>query len=77
MGCPFIKGASYRVRRDFKAFRDEFRAGEVLVFKSEAYSRYDGMTGYFFTAPDSEAYRSWDVSDEDEVSVWKDLFERL
>ena len=45
--CPFVKGRRYKVRQNFKALRSEFQAGEVLIFESRAWSRYDGITGYF------------------------------
>jgi hypothetical protein len=72
---PFVAGKSYRVLCDFRAFRDTFRCGEWLVFHSEAYSRNDGMTGYFFTQEGVEGFRTWDVADDEDVSVAKDLFE--
>lgn len=46
--CPFQVGAHYQVTRAFVAQRDEFRAGETLTFVRDAYSLYDGVTGYFF-----------------------------
>jgi hypothetical protein len=75
MDCPFRTGVTYRVRRDFKALRDEFCAGERLVFKRTGDSRYDEMTGFFFTAVEGGAWRSWDLGWDDDVSVWRDLFE--
>lgn len=73
---PFTVGKSYRVRRSFSAMRDDFREGEVLKFNERAYSRYDGIAGYFFT-DENETIRSWDVRDEDSVDVWSELFEAL
>ena len=73
---PFEVGKSYRVKKSFAALRDHFRVGEVLKYTGSAYSRYDGITGYFFS-DEKEAGRSWDVSDEDSVSVSSDLFEAL
>ena len=56
--------------------RDEFRSGEILRYTGSAYSRYDGITGYFFT-DEQEMGRSWDVGDEDSVEVSVELFEAL
>jgi hypothetical protein len=75
--CPFLPGRRYRVKRSFKAWRDEFRVGEELVFRGCGESRYDGMSGYFFTEPGTETYRSWDISYRDDVKVWTELFELL
>ncbi len=33
---PFVVGRRYRVRRDFTALRDSFRAGEILTYDSDA-----------------------------------------
>lgn len=73
---PFEVGRSYRVRKPFAAMRDEFCEGEVLKYTGSAYSRYDGITGYFFV-DGKAAGRSWDVRDEDSIDVAADLFEAL
>ncbi|MDB6003908.1 MAG: hypothetical protein JWR15_895 [Prosthecobacter sp.] len=75
--CPFTIGKLYRVRRAFTALRDSFIADEVLLFDSYAWSRYDGISGYFFRQPEREALRVWDVPDEENILVWKELFEEL
>lgn len=77
MSTPFTPGRQYRVRADFKALRDSFVAGEVLVFDSQAWSRYDGITGYFFRQDGFEGLRVWDIADEQDVAVWATLFEEL
>ena len=77
--CPFVKGRRYRVRQDFKALRSHFHAGDVLVFESRAWSRYDGITGYFFSR-EAGGGAAWDVPDEDEgteLPKWRELFEEL
>ena len=77
--CPFVKGRRYKVRQNFKALRSEFQAGEVLIFESRAWSRYDGITGYFFSRQ-SGGGAAWDVGDEDEAAglpKWRELFEEL
>jgi len=70
-------GHRYRVRRDFKALRDSFVAGEEMTFDSDAYSRYDSYTGYFFSQPGAAQLRSWDIHDGDDLEVWRDLFEEI
>ena len=75
--CPFIKGRRYRVRHDFKALRDSFTAGDILIFDSDAWSRYDGITGYFFRPPTREALLVWDIADDADIQIWKELFEEL
>lgn len=72
---PFRPGARYRVRTSFKALRSSFAAGEVLVYESSAWSRYDGITGYFFAREDGGS-RAWDVPDDEPVD-WQALFEPL
>jgi hypothetical protein len=69
----FEVGKLYRVRKSFTALRSEFRAGELLTYQASAYSRYDGITGYFFLA-DSQTARSWDVYDGDTPNA-DELFE--
>ena len=44
---PFVEGQRYRLLEGCKSLRDEFSAGEELVFEMEAHSVYDGQTGYF------------------------------
>lgn len=75
--CPFIRGRRYRVRKSFAALRDSFTADEVLTFDSDAWSRYDGITGYFFRQPGSEKLRVWDIDDDADILIWKELFEEL
>jgi hypothetical protein len=73
--CPFKLGRQYRVRKSFNALRDSFSAGEVLTFERDARSRYDGITGYFFRRAGTDTLRVWDIDDEADIIVWKDLFE--
>ena len=75
--CPFKRGRGYRVRRTFAALRDSFTSGEVLTFDSDAWSRYDGITGYFFRQAGREMLRVWDIGDDADIKVWKELFEEL
>jgi len=74
---PFRVGKTYQVRESFKALRDSFTGGEVLVYRSQNWSRYDGVTGYFFTAPNDDKIRRWDLPDADDIATWKTLFEEL
>jgi len=75
--CPFRRGQAYRVRCDFSALRDRFREGEILVYESLAYSRYDGIMGYFFRQEGRPEIRIWDLEDEKPISVWRDFFEEV
>jgi hypothetical protein len=75
--CPFIRGRRYRVRQSFAALRDFFTAGEILTFDSDAWSRYDGITGYFFRQSDLETRRVWDIYDDADILVWRELFEEI
>ena len=59
--CPFTRGRRYRVRQSFRALRDSFTAGDVLTFDSDAWSGYDGITGYFFRESDRDTLRAWDI----------------
>jgi len=77
MDCPFRTGARYRVLKDFTSLRDRFTAGEELVFDSSAWSRYDGMNGYFFTDTRTGQPRSWDIDDNLDTGIWTELFEEV
>lgn len=74
---PFVVGRGYRVRRDFKALRDSFTAGEVLTYESGAYSRYDCQTGYVFSQSGTEQKRVWDLHDDDDLEHWREFFEEI
>ncbi|WP_437671091.1 ankyrin repeat domain-containing protein [Sorangium sp. So ce131] len=77
MEHPFKFGALYRVRKSFRAPRDEFNAGDTLVYWRDAYSHHEGMRGYFFRVPGSGGVRSWDVSAGEDVGVWAELFQQV
>ncbi len=72
--CPFTVGTYYVVLCSFQALRDNFAEGEVLQFEADAWSRYDGITGYFFRQRSSEELRVWDISDNDDISQWNQFF---
>lgn len=74
---PFSVGRSYRVRRDFKALRDFFKAGNVLTCESDAYSHYHGFTGYVFCLAGAHQKRVWDIHDDDDLECWRELFEEV
>lgn len=74
---PFFVGREYRVRHSFQALRDRFVEGEILIFDSSGWSRYDGITGYFFRSPDQPGLRLWDIYDDEDVGVWKEHFEEM
>ncbi|TDU31950.1 hypothetical protein DFR24_1334 [Panacagrimonas perspica] len=70
-------GRYYRVRRSFDAMRDNFVEGELLIYESSAYSRYDGIAGYFFKQVDQVGSRWWDVPDDQPADLWLELFEAM
>jgi hypothetical protein len=72
--CPFEFDRKYRVRFDLKLPRDQFRAGEVLTYESEAHSAYHSHTGYFFH-DESGAGRVLDVADDHQGDDWHDVLE--
>ena len=73
---PFTPGIVYRVRNAFAANSSVFEAGELLTFVRDAWSRYDGMTGYFFHGSQGYA-RRWDISDDDDIARWRNVFEPI
>lgn len=75
--CPFTRSRQYRVRQSFAALRDSFTVGEVMTFDSDAWSRYDGITGYFFRHSGRETLRVWDIDDDADIQIWRELFEEL
>ncbi|HYE78883.1 MAG TPA: hypothetical protein VEI97_12935 [bacterium] len=77
MPRPFVEGRRYRVRRSFAALRDVFTEGEILVYARRAWSRYDGILGYFFMMPDREGLRAWDIAEDADIEVWREYFEEV
>lgn len=74
---PFVVGRRYRVLQSFTAMRDSFVKGDELVYESSAWSRYDGITGYFFRNQASGIMQWWDIYDHEPLSQWTELFEPL
>lgn len=73
---PFSAGIKYRVLKDFDAHRDKFKLGEMLIYSKDAYSIYDSCTGYIFQSVDnSEMMRVWDVYDDENLDLWRELFQ--
>jgi hypothetical protein len=64
------------MRTDFVAMRESFTAGETLVYVESAYSRYDGVSGFMFSDSIRKT-RTWNVSDDEPLESWSQLFERL
>jgi hypothetical protein len=78
--CPFKRRRVYRVKKDFESLRDRFAKGELLRYRGEGHSIYDRMTGYFFVSAANDErqerpIRVWDIADDEDISVWSDLFE--
>lgn len=75
---PFRRGRRYRVVKSFEAERDRFEAGEILIYRRDAYSIYDGLTGYFFSETTaSRRMRVWDWDDYNGPPKWRCVFEPL
>lgn len=74
---PFRVGAIYRAKKDFTALRDRFTAGQLLTFKREGHSWYDGIRGFFFSQPGTDEIRVWDIYDSDDIAIWRELFEEM
>jgi hypothetical protein len=74
---PFVAGRTYRVRIDFKSLFDTFQSGEVVKYEGDAYSRYDCITGYFFSQPNVPNGRRWDIHDDEDLETWRKLFEEV
>ncbi|WP_143525750.1 hypothetical protein [Rhodanobacter sp. C05] len=72
--CPFAVDSFYVVLKSFTALRDKFVEGEILQFEKDAWSRYDGITGYFFRQKSSIFTRVWDIGDGDDIEQWRELF---
>ena len=75
--CPFSRGRRYLVRKSFAALRDSFTAGDILTFDSDAWSRYHEITGYFFRQQGRDTLRVWDIKDDADILIWRELFEEL
>jgi hypothetical protein len=61
----FKVGRSYRVLRAFQSGMDEFVPGEVLVFQSVSYSRYDESSAFLFRAAVGGELKTWFLYDAD------------
>ena len=65
------------MRTDFKSVLDAFKKGEVIIFESADYSRYDSATIYTFQSDDTGDRKQWFLSDEQASDVWKTFFEEI
>jgi hypothetical protein len=77
---PFVIGKSYRVLSDFQSAGWTFSLGEVLRYAGNAYSRYDGVTGFFFHDASGNVRSvtlADDFSDLEGTMYLGDLFEVL
>jgi len=50
------------------------RAGQILTFEFESWSRYDGATFYLFRDA-SGGICIWSLGDDDEIDGWRGSFE--
>ena len=77
MGGPFVVGRHYRVKASFDALRDRFEEGEILVYDSSVWSRYDGITGYLFTQAGTPGRRVLDIYDSEPDEPWTERLEPI
>jgi hypothetical protein len=73
----FRSGCEYSVKTTFEALRSSFAQGEVLIFTSDAYSRYDSCTGFFFYDPLTGEVKAWDVHDSERPEEMAPLYFEL
>ena len=75
----FEAGRWYRVLADNDVWLDRcyrFRTGEVLQFRQEYLSHYDGLAIFLFELSTGEE-RYWALHDDDPTDKWKTVFERI
>ncbi len=65
------------MRRNYKAFRDSFVEGEIVTYENDSYSAYHGYTGYIFGQVGTHQKRVWDIHDDDDLGIWRELFEEM
>lgn len=73
----FEVGRRFRVIKAFVNLGDSVSIGDVLIFKSIAYSRYDCAYGYFFMIERNGKETCWLNYDDDQPEVWRDFFEEI
>jgi|GEM_PF-7127000 len=73
---PFIPEGRYRVRQSFSTSSGPFYEDEILTYKRQAYSHYDGIT-FFMFEDSSGRVRSWEVSDREATDERESLVEEL
>lgn len=66
----------YKVKKDFKALRNDFKENDIVVFDSMAYSHYDNMTGFFFKHCETGDVVVWDIHDKENIMIWKQYFKK-
>jgi hypothetical protein len=79
-GLQFVKDRKYRVRQDFTSRGDTFSSGDVVVFRYQSYSRYDGLAKLGFTKLANGWSVVWTVSDSEHVDISREareLFEEV
>lgn len=55
--------------------RDHFSEGEILSYRYGAWSRYDGIRGFFFATVGMDDMRMWDLPDDESIAMWTTFFE--
>jgi hypothetical protein len=73
--ASFQAGSLYRVKTSFQSVRFEFTAGQILRYRGKKYNRYDSATIHTFDRVPEGGSLQWWLSDHDDPSKWKELFE--
>ncbi len=75
----FAEGGRYRVVTDCDVQLERvyhFRAGEVVQFRRDYYSHYDGLSVYSFRTASGEE-KFWALHDREPDDKWQTYFERV
>lgn len=72
---PFEIKKTYRIKKDFTSIQFMFKAGQLVRFIGEGYSRYDSATIYNFEDVTTGENLQWWLSDDEKQTKWEELFE--
>lgn len=74
--CPFTKGTQYRVKKEVIHGFWVLKAGDMLQYESEDWSRIDGASIYYFRNSASQESVQWWLWDDDPLESWEEVFEK-
>lgn len=63
------------MKKDFASAFSSFKAGEVLEFEGEAYSRYDSSTVFTFMSRETDERKQWFFHDDQALESWVEYLE--